>query len=95
MKMTRLTDSEISALVLKALDELSLEDRVTEETLIYGQSSAIESFELVTALAEIEASLEARTSRCWDIFELLLENQQEDLSVACLSRLIAEKLDAQ
>jgi len=50
---------------------------------------------LVTALAEIEASLERRFSRCLDIFELLIENQQEDLSVAGLSRLIAEKLDEQ
>jgi len=91
--MPQITHQEISSLIFKALEGINHENDITEDTMIFGHLSPIESFDFVTILAEIESSLESVTAVSVDVFELLIQNQQEGLTINSLARLIADSLD--
>ena len=62
------------------------------QTIVFGQSSALESVDVVTILADIEEELEEIFGTKVDCFELLLSNQGTDISVQSFSALIFELL---
>ncbi|WP_186484136.1 hypothetical protein [Synechococcus sp. A15-127] len=62
------------------------------ESTIFGQSSALESVEFVSILADIEENFKDLFGIELDCFELLLSNQGKDISVQDLSVLIFDSL---
>ena len=80
--------SAICETIMASLARLELDQDLNLETVIYGSSSCLESIEIVTVLAEIEDEIDKSMSKVVDVFQILLENQDVDITVRELGLLI-------
>lgn len=88
MNMQQENLSAICEIILASLARLELDQDLTLETVIYGNSSHLESIEIVTVLAEIEDEIDKSMLKVVDVFQILLENQDVDVTVRALGLLI-------